>query len=167
MIFLIKYNLIYSLMKNILSIYEFIESYSYELISNEDPIIKYKFSDVDGNEYLVEIKNLDDPERKRNIVGKRYEIVYFVLNDGDYSVSKIVNVNPYKTIKTVLGDILSDFLKGRPWVSQIRMTGLSKDIEKEYISQRTKFYLRYLERNPIRGFRVRSAGNLIILEKYN
>lgn len=158
-------------MKNLYSIYdklfELIESYSTELISNEDPVIKYKFSDTDRNEYLVEIKNLDDPERKGRILGKRYEIVYFVLNEGEYSVSKLVNVNPYRTIKTVLGDILNDFLKKRPWVSQIRLTGLSKDIEKEYISQRTKFYLRYLERNPIRGFRVRSAGNLIILDKYN
>jgi hypothetical protein len=148
-------------------LFELIESYSYELLSNEDPIVKYKFYDSDKNEYLVEIKNLDDSERKGNTVGKRYEIVYFVLNEGQYSVSKIVNVNPYRTIRTVLGDILIDFLKKRPWVSQIKLTGLSKDIEKEYISQRTKFYLRYLERNPIKGFRVRSSGNLIILDKYN
>lgn len=154
-------------MKNIKAIFEFIESYKFDIISNEDPVIKYKFTDIMENEYLVEIKNLDDPERKGKTLGKRYEIVYFVLNNGEYSVSKLVNVNPYRTIKTVLGDILIDFLKNRPWVSQVRLTGLSKDVEKEYISQRTKFYLRYLEKNPIKGFRVRSAGNLIILDKYN
>ncbi len=154
-------------MKNIKAIFEFIESYKFDIISNEDPVIKYKFTDIMENEYLVEIKNLDDPERKGKTLGKRYEIVYFVLNNGEYSVSKLVNANPYRTIKTVLGDILIDFLKNRPWVSQVRLTGLSKDVEKEYISQRTKFYLRYLEKNPIKGFRVRSAGNLIILDKYN
>ena len=154
-------------MKNIKPIFEFIESYKFDIVSNDDPVIKYKFTDIMQNEYLVEIKNLDDPERKGKTLGKRYEIVYFVLNNGEYSVSKLVNVNPYRTIKTVLGDILIDFLKNRPWVSQVRLTGLSKDVEKEYISQRTKFYLRYLEKNPIKGFRVRSAGNLIILDKYN
>lgn len=156
-------------MKKILSIYdklfELVESYPVEIISDSDPIIKYKFNDIQGNEYLVEIKNLDDPERSGKILGKRYEIVYFVLNNNDYSVSKIVNVNPYRTVQTVLGYILNDFFKKRPWVTQIRLTGLSKDLEKEYISQRTKFYLRFLEKNPIKGFRVRSVGNLIILDK--
>jgi hypothetical protein len=79
-------------------------------------------------------------------------------------VSKLVNVNPYRILKTVLGDILSDFINRRP-AEKITMHGLSKEKEKHYISQRTKMYVRYLEMNPLPGYKMENHINKINLIK--
>jgi hypothetical protein len=82
-------------------------------------------------------------------------------------VSKIVNANPYRTLETVLGEILPDFIKRKSWVTTIRIEGLSKDLEKNFISQRTRLYVRYLSRNPIPNFKLETNGNTIKLIKNN
>ena len=157
-------------MKYLNSIYDLlleeVQSYQWELVSDGDKKVKYTFDDDNGNSYLVEIKSL--PGIKGDL-STTWELVYFVADEDQYmrffSVSKVVNVNPYKTVQTVFGDILRDFIKRKSWVKTIMIHGLSKDREREYISQRTKMYVRFLERNPIPGYKLTQYGNRINLVK--
>lgn len=154
-------------MKFLNSIYDLllegIDSYNFELIEDKGNNTKYSFQDLNGNNYLVQfIPVSGDSEMNMSTT---WELSWFVMHDGDYTVSKVVNVNPYKTIKTVLGDIINDFIKRKSWVKVITMEGLSKEQEKDYISQRTKMYVRFLERNPIPGYKMRKYGNRINLIK--
>ena len=119
-------------------------------------------ADVVGNRYLVEFKNI--PILRTGDLSTTYELLYFVLNDDHYSVSKVVNVNPYRVLKTVFGDILNDFTN-RFRVKTIYFVGLAKEREREYISSRTKMYVRYLTMNPIPGYRLQNAVNSIKLNK--
>jgi hypothetical protein len=154
-------------MRNLSSIYDLllegVESYPFELESNNAKLIKYSFEDSVGNRYLVEFKNI--PILKNNDLSTTYELLYFVLNDDHYSVSKIVNVNPYRVLKTVFGDIINDFITRFSWVKTIYFVGLSKEREREYISSRTKMYVRYLTMNPVPGYKLQNAGNSIKLNK--
>jgi hypothetical protein len=154
-------------MKNLSSIYDLllegVESYPFELESNNVKMIKYSFEDVVGNRYLVEFKNI--PILRTGDLSTTYELLYFVLNDDHYSVSKVVNVNPYRVLKTVFGDILNDFTNRFSWIKNIYFVGLAKEREREYISSRTKMYVRYLTMNPIPGYRLQNAGNSIKLTK--
>lgn len=157
-------------MKYLNSIYDLlleeVQSYQWELMSDSDRKVKYTFEDTNGNSYLVEIKSL---QGIKNDVSTNWELVYFVVDEDQYtrffSVSKIVNVNPYRTLQTVFGDILQDFTNRKSWVKTITIHGLSKDREREYISQRTKMYVRFLERNPIVGYKLTQYGNKINLIK--
>ena len=154
-------------MKNLSSFYQFIveevQSYKFELISDNSMLFKYSFEDAVGNNYLVEFKNI--PIVKKGILSNTYELVYFVKQDDYYSVSKIVNVNPYRVFETILGDIFKDFIKRCSWAKTIFFVGLSKDKERDYISSRTKAYKRYLDMNPPKGFSVTQTGNSIQLRK--
>ena len=153
-------------MKNLSSIYDLllegVESYAFELVSDNPKMVKYSFEDVVGNRYLVEFKNI--PILRTGDLSTTYELLYFVLNDDHYSVSKVVNVNPYRVLKTVFGDILNDFTN-RFRVKTIYFVGLAKEREREYISSRTKMYVRYLTMNPIPGYRLQNAVNSIKLNK--
>ena len=153
-------------MKNLSSIYDLllegVESYAFELVSDNPKMVKYSFEDVVGNRYLVEFKNI--PILRTGDLSTTYELLYFVLNDDHYSVSKVVNVNPYRVLKTVFGDILNDFTN-RFRVKTIYFVGLAKEREREYISSRTKMYVRYLTMNPIPGYRLQNAVNSIKLTK--
>ena len=142
---------------------EEVQSYHFELESNDPFLIKYKFEDVAGNKYLVEFKNI--PVIKPGKLSNVYELLYYVEDNGDYSVSKIVNVNPYRTLQTVFGDILNDFSKRCVWAKEIFFVGLAKDREKDYVTSRTKIYKRYLDMNPPEGFSVRRGGNAIQLRR--
>lgn len=142
-----------------------VESYKWEFISDDNFIVKYSFLDSMDNEYLVEFKNDYDTVGDRKVLSKQYELLYFVKDDDNYNVRKIVNVNPYRTLKTILDDILNDFLKRKSWISSIRMQGLDKDFEKDFITQRTKLYVRYLQRNPIPNFELKQYGNTLKLNK--
>jgi hypothetical protein len=144
-------------------ILEDVQSYEFELVSDNPMLVKYSFIDAVGNNYLVEFKN--KPVGRVGDLSNIYELVYFVKDDDYYSVSKIVNVNPYRVLKTVFTDILNDFKKRVSWTKKIYFIGLSKDIEKDYISSRTKIYKRYLDMNPPSGFRVSQNGNTIELNK--
>jgi hypothetical protein len=154
-------------MKNLSSFYQFIieevQSYSFEVVSNNPLLFKYSFEDVVGNKYLVEFKNI--PVRKVGELSNVYELIYFVEDEGSYSVSKIVNVNPYRVLQTVFGDILNDFAKKCSWSKEIFFVGLAKDTEKDYITSRTRVYKRYLDMNPPKGFSVRQGGNAIQLRR--
>lgn len=158
-------------MKYLNSIFDFllesVESYKWEMTTDTDKLVKYTFEDAIGNKYLVEFKNIPRLKSSVNDLGTEYELSYFVYDEKSeyYTVSKLVNVNPYKTIQTVLGDIVKDFIKRKSWVKKITMTGLSKDMERTFVSQRTKIYSRYLERNPIDGYRIETLGNKIYIIK--
>ena len=153
-------------MRNLSSIYDLllegVESYTFELVSDNPKMVKYSFEDIVGNKYLVEFKNI--PILRTGDLSTTYELLYFVLNDDHYSVSKVVNVNPYRVLKTVFGDILNDFTN-RFRVKTIYFVGLAKEREREYISSRTKMYVRYLTMNPIPGYRLQNAVNSIKLTK--
>lgn len=142
---------------------EELQSYQFELISDDPFIYKYSFQDVVGNQYLVEFKNI--PIRKVGQLSHVYELLYYVEDDGQYSVYKIVNVNPYRVLKTVFGDILNDFTKRCQWVKIIYFVGLAKETEKQYVTSRTRIYKRYLDMNPVSGFRIQQSGNAIQLTK--
>lgn len=153
-------------MKHLKSSYQFIfesvESYDYVLLSDNPKLFKYQFFDIVGNKYLVEFKNIPtDPNNLSNV----YELLYYVYDDGSYSVSKIVNVNPYRVIHTVFGKILDEFSERCNWCKEILFIGLAKNREKDYISSRTKIYKRYLDMNPPKRFSVRQAGNAIRLNR--
>ena len=154
-------------MKNLSSFYQFIieevQSYSFEIVSDNSMLFKYSFEDVVGNKYLVEFKNI--PVRRPGELSNVYELLYFVEDEGSYSVSKIVNVNIYRVLQTVFGDILNDFSKRCSWAKEIYFIGLSKDKEKEFVSSRTRVYKRYLDMNPPKGFSVRQGGNSIQLRR--
>ena len=143
---------------------ESIESYSFEIESNDDLNVKYIFDDLDGNKYIVQFKNDSIGPKSKPILGKSYELAYFVWDSeiNDWSVSKIVNSvkgNVYSTLKTIFDKILNYFLESRSWVKSIWFEGLSKDQEISYQSQRSRVYLRYLTNNPIPGFDVQNFGN--------
>jgi hypothetical protein len=154
-------------MKNLSSFYQFIieevQSYSFEIVSDNSMLFKYSFEDVVGNKYLVEFKNI--PVRRPGELSNVYELLYFVEDEGSYSVSKIVNVNIYRVLQTVFGDILNDFSKRCSWAKEIFFVGLAKESEKDYITSRTRVYKRYLDMNPPKGFSVRQGGNAIQLRK--
>lgn len=142
---------------------EEIQSYNFKINSNNPMLFTYNFEDVIGNKYLVEFKNI--PVRKEKELSNVYELLYFVKDNDSYSVSKIVNVNPYRVLQTVFGDILNDFIKRCSWAKEIYFVGLAKDREKEYVTSRTRIYKRYLDMNPPNGFNVRQSGNAILLRR--
>lgn len=154
-------------MNHLISIYDFIhesvESYQFQLTSEDTKMYKYEFEDMVGNRYLVEFKNI--PLDRRKTLSNVYELLYYVFDKEYYSVSKIVNVNPYRVLETVFGNILNDFISRCPWATKIYFVGLSKDREKEFVSSRTKIYKRYLDMNPPVGFTVQQSGNNIQLTK--
>jgi len=143
--------------------YFLIESFKDTIkIGNEDNLkVDYTFIDNLGNKYLVEFKNIKNTNT--------YSISYFVwdIDISNWSVSKIIKSNPWRIVKTVFGDIFSDFVNRKKNCTKIKFTGLSKDLQKELVSQRTKMYIRFLERNPLQGFRVTNYGNDITLQKIN
>jgi hypothetical protein len=159
------FNLIYNIMKNIQDynnfILENVQSYDWEFKSDRGKIIEYTFIDNDGNDYLVQFKNI--PGLKPGNLSTEFELVYFVHDGDNYSVSKLVGSNVWRTVRTVLTDILNDFIERNLWVKKIVINGLSKDQEKSYVSKRTRLYDRHLERNPIPGFKKQVLGNRINL----
>ena len=116
---------------------------------------EYTFSDDIGNNYIVEFT------KKGNI--DEVEVKYFVNSSGNRDMNIIVNNNPYRTLETVLGEILIHYINTNKDINTIHIHGLGKDTEKEYITQRTKLYTRYLKNNPIPGFELYSGTNDIEL----
>jgi hypothetical protein len=154
-------------MKYLTDFFEFlteeVKSYQFNLESDDPFMFKYTFEDVVGNRYLVEFKNISII--KTGQLSDVYELLYYVEDDGSYSVSKIVNVNPYRILQTVFGDILNDFATRCHLAKEIFFVGLGKDREKQFVTSRTRIYKRYLDMNPPKGFSVRQGGNAIQLRR--
>ena len=144
-----------------------IESYEISLLPCDKFVVKYGFTDVDGNDYLVQLKN-DSTGPNNTILGSSYELTYFVWDEDilNWSIDKIVNSNIFRVTKTVFGDVINSFLNSKPWVKTLRFEGISKQTEGKYvITKRTKLYTRYLKNNPIEGYRLESDMNRINLIK--
>lgn len=154
-------------MRFIKNISEFIiesaNSYEFKLLSDNPRLYKYEFFDEAENKYLVEFKNI--PINRSDKLSNTFELLYYVLDGSTYSVIKVVNVNLFRTIKTILGDILNDFSKRCSWSKEVFFIGLGKDREREYITKRTKVYKRYLDMNPPKDFTVKQSGNIIRLRR--
>jgi hypothetical protein len=124
--------------------------------------VDYTFEDDLGNKFLVQFKNITIGKED---LSKEYTMSYFVWDDNiqDWSVSKLVESSPWKIVSTVLGDIVNDFLKRKSFLcNKLQFEGLAKENEKNYMTQRTKMYLRYLTNNPISNFKMSNYGNNII-----
>ena len=134
---------------------ESLQGYQNRVVDQNDKKVKYEFTDDYGNDFLVVFNNDPIGPINKPMLGNSYELTYFVRDPetGDWSIDSLVSTNVYRVVQTVLGDILSDFVKERPWVSVIRLEGLAKDGEIGK-SKRTKLYLRFLESNPLPDFRI-------------
>lgn len=141
-------------------LFESVESYQWELVDDTRYKTRYMFTDTNANKYLVEFKGIKSLKPKKNEIVTEYEVCYFVYDESKnyYNVSKVVNVNPYRILKTIFDEILNDFINRKPFVNKITMVGLAKEKEKQYVTQRTNMYVRYLERNPIPGYRLDYYG---------
>lgn len=152
-----------------------IESYWWHFVSDDGYTVKYEFEDEElGYMYQVEFKN----KSKGPKLSDEYEMFYYVFDEDrqEWSVSRLTGANIYRVIKTVFGNILSDFLEIPEFIrhsslhkrriqpcNKLKIIGLSKKLESSYKSQRTKVYLRFLVRNPLPGFRLETFGNHINL----
>lgn len=137
---------------------ERLSGYKHDVVDDNDKKVKYGFSDEFGNEFLVVFTNDTVGPSSRPMLGNSYELTYFTKDSsGKWSTSEVVSTNVYKVVQTVLGDVLSNFIEDRPWVSAIRLEGLPKEGETGK-SKRTKLYQRYLEANPVPGFRIESTS---------
>jgi methyltransferase-like protein len=90
---------------------------------------------------------------------------YFVWDSeiNNWSVSKLISSSPYKIVSMVLGKILNDFVVRKSFLcNKVQFEGLAKENESDYMTQRTKMYLRYLENNPVPNFKMTNYGNNII-----
>lgn len=148
-------------------IFEEIESYDINLLEGDNFLIKYSFTDISGNKYLVQFKNDSIGPKSKPRLGNSYEMTYFVWDEEieNWSVSKIVNSNIFRVMKTIFGEIVPSFLEENPLVKVLRFEGLAKEVERDFITQRTKLYVRYLTNNPIEGYRLENYGNRINLVK--
>ncbi len=138
---------------------------SVKKIKDDNFSVDYTFNDDKGNDFLVQFKNISSKVMDRKILGKEYTMSYFVKNgticgEDNWSVSKLVNSNPLRIVKTVFGKITNDFLNEKKWCNKLHIEGLSKDNEKDFVSQRTKMYVRYLIQNPIVGFKMETPRDI-------
>ena len=143
-------------MKHIKSIYESIEPYQFDEAGSINGTYYYFFSDG-HNKFRVEIGRRPEGEA---------EILYCVKDNNEWTF-KIVPTNIYKILKTIFGEIIPDFISKNDWCQMITIKGLGKGTEKEPITKRTKIYYRYLQNNPIQGWKLDRYGNEIYLDKIN
>jgi hypothetical protein len=141
-------------MRYIKSIFESIDSFSFEEAGNIDETYYYFFSDGQ-NEFRVEIDRKPEGEA---------EILYRVKEGEDWTF-KVVQTNIFRLLKTIFDGIIPDFISKNDWCQMITIKGLGKGTEKDPLHQRTKVYYRYLQNNPIDGWELDRYGNEIYLDK--
>lgn len=149
-------------MKHLYNYISFTESNSFSefnITRDDNYYIDYTFIDDKGNKFLVQFKNITIG---KNILSKEYTMSYFVWDSeiNNWSVSKLINSSPYKIVSMILGKILNDFVQKKDFLcNKVQFEGLAKENEKDYMTQRTKMYIRYLTNNPVPEFRMTNYGN--------
>jgi len=119
-----------------------------KLFESFDREVKYDFS-IDGDKYQIEFKKLVDT----------WELLYYIWDGKSWSVTNVPSKgNIHKVIDMVFGKYLNKFIKDQS-PKEILIEGLPKDSEKEYVSQRTKAYLRYLRKNTPTGWDLSPKGD--------
>jgi hypothetical protein len=136
-------------------LFEAVECYKYALNKTTEDITVYNFTDG-TYKFRVEFdRNFDEGES---------ELQWFVWNGTTWTFEE-VPTNIYSMTKTVLGNILPEFLKNNDWCTSMLIKGAAKGKEKSEITQRTMAYLRYLRGNPIPGWSLDTYINEIYLDK--
>ena len=139
------------------------EGYKFDkkIISN---IIAYRFKDEFNNSFKVLFNpyiNLNDDEYDTS-----YELDWRVydkeIRDWSY---KIVPTNIYQLSKTILDDILNDFISYNKNCDVICITGHPELISDKKENRRFKVYNRFLTKNPIKGWYKTIDGDDIYLNK--
>ena len=149
-------------MKHLYNYISFTESNSFSdfnITKDDNYYVEYTFNDNKGNRFLVQFKNIIIG---KNTLSKEYTMSYFVWDSeiNNWSVSKLINSSPYKIVSMVLGKILNDFVVRKSFLcNKVQFEGLAKENERDYMTQRTKIYLRYLGNNPVPNFKMTNYGN--------
>ena len=136
-------------------LFESIQSYEFTYEGQDGPYWIYLIDDEFGNQFKVEISRRPENE---------VELIYLV-KDVDNWTYKEVKTNIWRLTETIIGKILNDFLSNNEWVETVKIVGLGKNTEKEALTQRTKLYWRFLNKNPITGWELDRYGNEIYLYK--
>jgi len=148
--------------KHLYNYISFTESNSFSdfnITKDDNYYVEYTFNDNKGNRFLVQFKNIIIG---KNTLSKEYTMSYFVWDSeiNNWSVSKLINSSPYKIVSMVLGKILNDFVVRKSFLcNKVQFEGLAKENERDYMTQRTKIYLRYLGNNPVPNFKMTNYGN--------
>lgn len=145
-------------MKHLKSIFESIESFPFQDGGSQFlfPKSTYYYYFSDGkNDFRVEIDRNDQGEA---------ELVYRVKRNDEWAF-ELVKTNIFKLLKTIFSGILPDFINKNDWCQMIIIKGLGKESETDAITQRTKIYYRYLQHNPIEGWKLDRYENEIYLDK--
>ena len=149
-------------MKHLYNYISFTESNSFSdfnITKDDNYYVEYTFNDNKGNRFLVQFKNIIIG---KNTLSKEYTMSYFVWDSeiNNWSVSKLISSSPYKIVSMVLGKILNDFVVRKSFLcNKVQFEGLAKENERDYMTQRTKMYLRYLGNNPVPNFKMTNYGN--------
>jgi len=134
---------------------EVIYSYDWYWSGKKKNIDTYKFEDEFGNEFKVEF---DEKTPTKS------QIRYLVRDSNRWTYTE-VSTNIWRLLKTILSDIISDYITRNPEVISIKIVGLGRGVNRDAITQRTKVYWRYLNNNPTQGWTLDRYGNNIYLDK--
>lgn len=129
--------------------------FSYDSTSKDGNSTYYVFNDG-PNVFRLEIKRLDDTD---------VELFRYVYDNGDWTY-KVVKVSSLdKLYNTIYTHILPDYVSKNEWVELVVINGLGKDLEKDFITQRTKMNMRYIPSRVMNGWKYDRDGNEIYLYK--
>jgi hypothetical protein len=146
----------YNIHKHSEFIKESVETFKWHLVHQDKKLVAYEFNDHSGNEYRVE-----------NIIkGKVAESFWYVKDkNGNWSVSEITNAgNVFKLTHTIYGEILPNLFDITD-INKVIITGVGKTLERDYITQRTKLYYRFLKNNLSDRFNTTQIGNRIFVTR--
>ena len=125
------------------------------LTKNIEKSVTFEFSDTFENVYEIEYR----------IKGKKSELLWYINIDNQLYVNKLSNsYEAIKIFKTVLASI-EEFINIRSEIKEITFEGVAKEREKEYLTQRSKFYAWYLKRHPLENWKLENHINKFKLIK--
>ena len=138
------------------------EGYKFDkkIISNT---IAYRFKDEFNNSFKVSFNpyiNLNDND------DISYELDWKVYDKDQRKWNyKIVHTNIYELLKTILSEILNDFISNNKNCELISITGHPEIDSNKKENRRFKVYNRFLTKNPLKGWSKNIDGNDIYLNK--